>query len=309
MKKRNLIISILMILMLLPMQVFASSESQKEISLTINSSAGEAEFTFYKVADFSEAEGFEVTEAFQEYTEVVTGMNKLNTGETITTEEWMNMAETLTGYVLWNPIPETKILETVDGVLTWTEAEGLEKALYLVVGQSEDASYQMLPYMMTVPNQDEAGNWIYQVSVDMTKYSELLPEQTSYSVEKIWFDDGYEENRPESISVSLLCDREVYDVVTLSEDNNWRYTWTELEAGHIWKVVEMDVPEEYTVSADLIDTTFVIDNTYTPEEPDSPEKEKLVQSGQLWWPVPVLIICGIVAFTIGWVRRRNSINE
>lgn len=51
---------------------------------------------------------------------------------------------------------------------------------------------------------------------------------------KVWRDDGNEEKRPEQIVVQLLRDGEVYDTVTLSNDNNWRYTWPELSADHHW---------------------------------------------------------------------------
>lgn len=47
-------------------------------------------------------------------------------------------------------------------------------------------------------------------------------------------------------------------------------------------------------------------DTSTGEVPgDTPgkEKDKLPQTGQLWWPVPILAIAGIGVFTIGWVRK------
>ena len=49
------------------------------------------------------------------------------------------------------------------------------------------------------------------------------------------------------------------------------------------------------------------------EEPDKPDDNppskppgKLPQTGQLWWPVPILAVVGILFFAIGWKRRSNN---
>jgi hypothetical protein len=73
--------------------------------------------------------------------------------------------------------------------------------------------------------------------------------------------DTKTEGRPKQIEAQLLRNGKVYETVTLSAENNWRYTWPELDAEQEWLVVEKDVPENYTVITDLQDTTFVITNT------------------------------------------------
>ena len=61
--------------------------------------------------------------------------------------------------------------------------------------------------------------------------------------------------------------------------------------------------------------TFVVTNTYdedvpdeptpiSPSEPDEPEPN-LPQTGQLWWPVPLLICAGLLFVIVGLVRRRG----
>ena len=40
------------------------------------------------------------------------------------------------------------------------------------------------------------------------------------------------------------------------------------------------------------------------EEPPVPPE--LPDTGQLWWPVPVLIVCGLALFVFGFIKRRNS---
>ena len=55
-------------------------------------------------------------------------------------------------------------------------------------------------------------------------------EETDVKVLKIWDDaddqDGY---RPDDVTVNLLADGKIIDTVTLSEENEWSYSWTKLD--------------------------------------------------------------------------------
>lgn len=159
---------------------------------------------------------------------------------------------------------------------------------------------------------------------------------------KVWKDGG-SEDRPESIQVQLLKDGKVADTVTLSAKNNWRHTWKDLSSKSNWQVVEKETPEGYTVTVTREGITFVMTNTLKePAEPDNPGEPKepdkdipdepipggpgetppeepveipnqpvpggpaLPQTGQLWWPVPVLACAGLALFLLGWVRREQA---
>lgn len=58
---------------------------------------------------------------------------------------------------------------------------------------------------------------------------------------------------------------------------------------------------------DTPDTPDIPDNPDTPDVPDTPNTpgtpEKLPQTGQLNWPIPVLVVCGLGLFIIGWWMR------
>lgn len=41
-------------------------------------------------------------------------------------------------------------------------------------------------------------------------------------------------------------------------------------------------------------------------EPAKPGETTLPQTGQLWWPVPLLAAAGLALFVMGWVKRRND---
>ena len=132
---------------------------------------------------------------------------------------------------------------------------------------------------------------------------------------KVWEDEGHTKKRPAEITVQLLCDGEVYEEVALNQEINWRYTWDELESGHKWKLVEKDQLENYKVAVTKEGVTFVVTNTYkddtpaTPGTPGTPTSPRLPQTGQLWWPVPLLLACGLLLIVFGLVRRRGKKNE
>lgn len=106
----------------------------------------------------------------------------------------------------------------------------------------------------------------------------------------------------------MLRGDQIYDTVSLSADNNWRYEWTDLDGSYEWTVVEKET-EGYTVEVSRESDTYVITNTYDEPTPTVQEKTTLPQTGQLWWPVPVLTAAGLILIVIGLVRRRGGNDE
>ena len=112
----------------------------------------------------------------------------------------------------------------------------------------------------------------YSITVN-NQYSESKPpvpiqeETISVSVEKIW-DDGESADRPESVEVQLYCNDDAYgNAVILNEDNNWAYTWNELDQDAVWTVDEVNVPEEYEKDVSHDGNDWMITNTKTEDEP------------------------------------------
>ena len=128
------------------------------------------------------------------------------------------------------------------------------------------------------------------------------PKLKQIDVKKEWNDGGHENKRPESIEVQLLCNESVYASVTLSAENGWRYSWAGLDAELMWNVREKSVPAGYEASVARSEGSFVITNTYKPKDPTLP------QTGQLRWPIPVLICAGAVSYFAGFAlkKRRND---
>lgn len=317
MKKLYKFICLCMVIMLFPLHVVAAPEND-ETSLTIKYPVGNVYFIFYKVADFSEYGDFELVSPFDIYADEITNLEILEKApEEMTTESWVNLAYTLQSYVVSERISYDFIERTSEsGRIT---IENIDKGLYLIIGEqaeSEEKIYTPAPVMMTVPNRDEAGEWDNQVVLDYSGKTSINDIYDEYTVRKDWVDDGYENKRPEQITVDLYMvsadgSGELYEKdIVLNADNNWTYTWTDLPTGYKWIVYENDVPDNYKVSNQVDGNKLILVNTYdepgTPDTPTSPPGGRVPQTGQLWWPVPFLTIFGIAFFAIGWVRRKRE---
>lgn len=244
-------------------------------------------------------------------------------------EQWQAIADSLEGYVLRDQIPATDSGKTdQNGVLIFpSENRVLAQGLYLVLGESHTQDgiyYESSPFLVTLPAQDPTSDgWLYRVGANV-KYESFEiseePEFTTRKVLKIWNDEGYESQRPKDIVVQLLRDGQLYASVTLNQENNWRYTWTKLESGHKWTVVEQ-VPNGYRVLVDRVGNAFLLTNTpqkappttpttpttpSSPSNPSTPTTPSLPQTGQLWWPVPLLICVGLLFILAGLLRRRST---
>src|SRR5699024_9874583 len=119
-------------------------------------------------------------------------------------------------------------------------------------------------------------NTVEEYSQDIDGYditNHYTPGQTAVTVTKHWDDTNNQDGiRAESIEVQLTANGEAHgDPVTLSEENDWTYTWTELDANEageaiVYSVVELtEVPGYETVINDENHGNIIITKRYTPE--------------------------------------------
>ena len=97
-------------------------------------------------------------------------------------------------------------------------------------------------------------------------------EKISVSVTKEWDDENDQDGiRPTSIDVNLKNGATIVDTITLNEENNWTYTFTDLpkksKGTEIeYTVAEEDIPEGYTTATiGDMETGYTITNTHVPE--------------------------------------------
>ena len=348
------LVCLLMLAALLPAPARAIDpiDLSRETALTVWFHDGETalpdvRFALYRAADAGEFAEFTPAGDFGAYPVDLGGLNA---------DGWKAAAETLAGYVRRDGLTPLDSGKTGrDGRLSFPTGEtGLTPGLYLLLGEPETVNgwlYTPAPLLVSLPNRGAGEHqWTYEVTVspkfDRTSTGGSEGENTvDRKVLKVWKDGGAED-RPESIRVQLLNGGKVADTVTLSAKNNWRHTWTGLDAGQNWQVVEKETPEGYTVTVKREGITFVMTNTLKeaekpdePEKPGEPEQEipdqptpggpgevppgepeepmtlpdtpvptgpALPQTGQLWWPVPLLACAGLTLFLLGWVRKERT---
>ena len=347
MRKRlaAVLLSVWMLLMLMPSVSAAGNiDLEHDVSLTVSYRDGKTpltgvQFDIYYVAEVDAYGNFTPTDPFAQFHVNITGKNDA---------AWKALASTLEGYVLRDGVTPTDSGKTgVYGTVSFpTGKKSLRAGLYLVLGQrhvQDGRIYEAAPFMVMLPALDAKENvWVYDVTAVPKYDSDPIPTEpvtVTRKVLKVWEDDGHKNERPKRIVVQLLRDGKVWDTVTLTAANNWRYTWTGLDSGHRWTVVEKEL-DGYTVEVAREGITYVITNTYTeedepepivpdkpspdtpdiptgpPSEPDYPAKPeskpsgpKLPQTGQLWWPVPALTAAGLLLIIWGLLRRRGAGNE
>ncbi|GEK34904.1 Cna B-type domain-containing protein [Kurthia sibirica] len=118
----------------------------------------------------------------------------------------------------------------------------------------------------------------YSTSVDDTTITNAYtPGKTARTVMKFWDDEEDQDGkRADSIDVQLYANNQPYgEKVTLNEENDWVYTWEDLDEMKDGKkidyhVKELRVPNAYEVDINNETTpgTFIIVNKYIPEEVD-----------------------------------------
>ena len=316
-----LLLSILAVFLLLPVPVLAAGkiDLSHDVSLTVTAAYDQKpisgmQFDVYLVAIVDQYGELTPTKTFSQFNVDIRGEND---------QAWRTLASTLEGYVLWDNLSPTDSGKTDrQGLLSFPNRQkSLTPGLYLVLGQlhtQDGCQYEADPFMVMLPSLDQTNNsWVYEAKVSPKLASHPLDEEENTITRKVlkkWVDDGDEKERRQEAIVQLLRNGKVYDTVRLTAKNNWRYTWTDLERGYRWTLVEKKL-DGYKVSVEREGITFVVTNTYantTPNQPPSPAKPgnpTLPQTGQLWWPVPVLLSAGLLLIVWGLIRRRSSKHE
>lgn len=294
--------------------------------------------------------------------------------------QWSDLASTLRPYLERYYTPARTVTTDRNGTALF---DGLPVGLYLVTGEpytvtkanGEVWDCQPSTYFVCLPywtDQNGRGeDWVYDLVVNGSKKEELPHETVSRRVIKIW-SSGV---RREPVTVELLRNGRVVETVELSERNDWRYEWTNLEPGCRWEVLERSgsyrvtisqtggtyrivnssllppqpdgdkdppgtvsppsgttttppktsttTPPQTTITTpppqpDIslddpdvpLDQTPDLDPDHDPDELELDDEDvplaRLPQTGQLWWPVPLLALAGMCLFLFGWGRHRRG---
>jgi len=181
----------------------------------------------------------------------------------ITEENVEQIAKTIASYAVVYGISPIGNGETdIDGELTFG---GLSNGVYLAVGrtlQVGNAFY--VPSTLLLEANDTDVTFSYDAYPKFA-YITLSSSVASYTVRKVWINDTSESiANPSYVTVDLYRNDEIFDTVTLNEENNWEYHWNDLEPINDWYVVERDIPVDYTVIIDFDRNQYLIKNSYDP---------------------------------------------
>ena len=242
--------------------------------------------------------------AANNWTETITGLPEKANGKTI--EYTWAEKDIPDGYELTDNSTDgtvttltnthTTEVTSISGTKTWNDAEDQDGK------RPESITVRLLANGIEKDSQtvkaDEAGSWTYKFT-DLPKYeageeivytvtedavpdytteisgyditNSYAPGKTSVTVTKAWVDNNNRNNhRPDAIKVQLKADGvNSGEEITLNAENNWTYTWSDLDQKKAGKDIAYTV-EETGKAAGYISTVtgnaeegFIITNTIT----------------------------------------------
>ncbi len=136
------------------------------------------------------------------------------------------------------------------------------------------------------------------------------PEETTITVEKVWADDdNFAGTRPESVTITLLANGKEIDSVVLSEENEWKHTFTELPVKENGKEItytvrEDEVPEGYEVAYEEVEGGFIIHNVKGKGEGNPPDNPQTGDNIILYLITLLISLIGIVSGKL-YLRKSN----
>ena len=316
----------------------AEEESTQKGSISLVCPVEGMELSLYRVAEYEESGSFTLTERFRKYPVSLEQKNQEGwQGTADALADYIRRDGITADAVLASGSDRTvcftdlnRGLYLVLGQTTELQEDGKtqiyepQTALIALPEDSKETSEGIDPYQVTAVLKFEKNDKPGKPEKPEEPEEE---EETKIHVLKVWKQDQ-EKERPDSIVVELLqTDVEgnttVVDRQTLTKENQWSYTWKNLSTLMRWSVSEAEVPNGYTVAVTREGDTVVLTNTAkksgNPDgEVNPPSKkptdktvnkttdktsDKLPQTGQLWWPVLVLLFVGAICLLAGRVLR------
>jgi hypothetical protein len=294
----------------------------------------DVQFYIYRVGEMTDPETIELEPEYEEACVYL---------EPDEMDSWAADANTLDAYLLLRDMQGAHIDPIASGTTDeegCLEVEALEEGVYLITGDMavmDDTIYTPSASLLLLSDEDDGIQTLDDGDIGTTVYvkngNRPMQDESvtvSLSAVKVWRDKEDLENRPTSVSLVLFENGEEYAQVELNQENNWRYTWEELSPNSDWKLMEMNVPTEHTVTVEFDGSIFVVTNTKRspsdrlgdiaegtiPPNPGTTEETTTKaqvtpgggtgDSGVIWKLIPVLGFAGVVLVISGWGIRRKA---
>ena len=321
-KRRMGIIAVMLCfcLCLMPCTALAASTNEakeaiitdRECSLTVSyrydgNAFSDQSVKLYMIAEASENALYTLVPSFAESGLILNGVQ--------TTGEWNVIRSTLESYILANNVAPMQMDMTDEtGEVCFV---GLRPGLYLtscVCATQGGVTCSFDSALVALPGLDANGYWQYQISV--AAKPEYIPpsepdEDIPYKVLKLWKGDKDFRDRPVNIEVEIFRDGILVETIILSEEKHWSYSWSAKEDGAKWNVVERNIPEGYAMTIEERSTTFVLTNSFRPDDPEPPPVV-LPQTGDtsniLLYAV-LMFVSGVTLVLLGITGKRHRHEE
>lgn len=261
--------------------VFATVGNQCQLVLDYHyqdTAISGAAFRIYRVADLNSDKELNYTDAFSDF--------HLNADQLLQAgKELFNRVEDK------GLTPDKQLITDTDGIAL---ANDLAPGAFLLVCEPAVVGDFVYYSDMQVVILDEDVLTLIPKSIRLPMGERLI----SIQAVKIWDDRGYENKRPNEITVRLLKDGKIFESAVLSETNGWSHTWNDLLPNVRWTVKE-EVPKGYLATVEQTGNVFTLTNQY----------KNIPQTGHIWWPVLTVLGVGLLLVTVGLAIRRSGRNE
>lgn len=197
----------------------------------------------------------------------------------------------LDAFVKENPIAAEKLVTDAHGNVSFAN---LPLGLYFVQQTNTVAGYApCTSFLVTVPNHNADG-YVYDVNASpKTDIAKL----TSITIRKVWNTDS-STKAADSVTIQLLKDGVVVETAMLSAKNDWQVTYTDMPESDVYSILEVNIPQGFTATYSQNGYIFTVTNSAS-----------LIQTGQLIWPIPVLVMAGLCLIAVGAISLRKTGNE
>ncbi|MBE6541126.1 MAG: Cna B-type domain-containing protein [Ruminococcaceae bacterium] len=198
------------------------------------------------------------------------------------------LAAKLDLFVEGNAVPVATLFTDSYGKVVF---DNLPLGLYFVKQiSSADGNTICTPFMVTVPSKID-GKYVYDVNASpKTEVVKLI----SVTIKKVWNTDSAVP-AADSVTVQLLRDGIVVRTAELNKQNNWTVVYKDMPMSDLYSINEINIPEGFTATYSQKDYEFTVTNS-----------SSLIQTGQLIWPIPILVIAGLMLIAVGTVMLRKS---
>lgn len=313
-KRYKITALLLLLIMLLPVNVMAyeriDTGRKCSVELTFmreDEPVNDCRIRAYRICAVTDYGKYLFMPAFQDYKTDTAGFDQ---------KAWKDIAQTLSAFVEKDKIEPDAEEKTENGKCTF---RNLETGLYMVLADEVTIGKNKLtpvPVLISLPTLSDSDTWQYDAEGEIKYEVTDLTKKLDISVVKQWKD---KESSHKAVKVQLLLGGEVADTQELSESNNWTYTWKDVDTSKKISIAEPDPGSGYKVSVSRTGTKYIVTNTKSSEEKKEGQSNgssgssgssgstprKLTQTGQLLWPLPVLLLLGAAMSVYGLKRNEN----